>query len=77
MYGVQEIELARDRNPREGRVRQGAFTLKQVKRWVLTLDIVRVNDSPRPSPFPMGTDSTYGHGSETNTRQWMLWIISL
>lgn len=36
----KEIELARNRNPKEGRVKQGAFTLAQVKRWFLTLDIV-------------------------------------
>lgn len=40
---LQEIELARDRNPREGRVKQGAFTLQQVKRWVLTPDIVCIS----------------------------------
>ncbi|ETN44368.1 uncharacterized protein HMPREF1541_10548 [Cyphellophora europaea CBS 101466] len=38
-FTEREIELARDRNPKEGRVRQGAFTLKQVKRWFLTPDI--------------------------------------
>ncbi|KAJ5291876.1 hypothetical protein N7478_001127 [Penicillium angulare] len=39
LFTEREIELARDRNPREGRVKQGAFTMQQVKRWVLTPDI--------------------------------------
>jgi hypothetical protein len=37
---MQEIELARDRNKLEGRVKQGKFTAEQMKRWVLTPDIV-------------------------------------
>lgn len=32
--------MARDRNKLEGRVKQGKFTAKQMKRWVLTPDIV-------------------------------------
>lgn len=32
---MQEVELARDRNAKEGRVRQGAFTWRQVKSWLL------------------------------------------
>lgn len=39
IFTEREIELARDRNPKEGRVRQGAFTLRQVKRWFTTPDI--------------------------------------
>uniref|UniRef100_A0A0B7K2K8 Major facilitator superfamily (MFS) profile domain-containing protein n=1 Tax=Bionectria ochroleuca TaxID=29856 RepID=A0A0B7K2K8_BIOOC len=39
VFTEREIELARNRNPKEGRVKQGAFTLAQVKRWFLTLDI--------------------------------------
>lgn len=40
LINIQEIELARDRIPREGRVIQGAFTLPQIKGWFLTPDIV-------------------------------------
>jgi MFS transporter, ACS family, pantothenate transporter len=39
LFSESELELARDRNPKEGRVRQGRFTLAQVKRWVLNVDI--------------------------------------
>ncbi|CAH0027643.1 unnamed protein product [Clonostachys rhizophaga] len=39
VFTERRIELARNRNPKEGRVKQGAFTLAQVKRWFLTLDI--------------------------------------
>ncbi|QKX56950.1 uncharacterized protein TRUGW13939_04058 [Talaromyces rugulosus] len=39
LFSEREIELARDRNPKEGRVKQGEFTMKQVKRWFFTLDI--------------------------------------
>ncbi|KAL4787133.1 major facilitator superfamily domain-containing protein [Aspergillus varians] len=39
LFTAKEIEMARDRNPKEGRVKQGAFTLQQVKRWFLTIDI--------------------------------------
>ncbi|WYZ35329.1 hypothetical protein EsH8_I_001605 [Colletotrichum jinshuiense] len=34
-----EIEMARDRNPKEGRIRQGAFTWAQAKRCITTPDI--------------------------------------
>ncbi|VUC25744.1 unnamed protein product [Clonostachys rosea] len=39
IFTHEEIELARDRNPKEGRVKQGEFTLAQVKRWFTTPDI--------------------------------------
>ncbi|KAF2807568.1 MFS general substrate transporter [Mytilinidion resinicola] len=39
VFTEKEIEIARDRNPREGRVKQGRFTRKQMKRWLLTPDI--------------------------------------
>ncbi|OJJ00720.1 hypothetical protein ASPVEDRAFT_885207 [Aspergillus versicolor CBS 583.65] len=39
LFTAREIEIARNRNPKEGRVRQGKFTMKQVKRWLFTLDI--------------------------------------
>ncbi|CAK7224452.1 hypothetical protein SEUCBS140593_005574 [Sporothrix eucalyptigena] len=39
MFSEGELELARDRNPKEGRVKQGRFTLTQVKRWLLSIDI--------------------------------------
>jgi MFS transporter, ACS family, pantothenate transporter len=39
IFSEQEIELARDRNPREGRIKQGKFTAKQVKRWLFTPSI--------------------------------------
>ncbi|KAJ4998472.1 Pantothenate transporter liz1 [Colletotrichum sp. SAR 10_66] len=39
VFSEAEIELARDRNPKEGRVKQGAFTWAQAKRCVTTPDI--------------------------------------
>ncbi|KAF2815362.1 MFS general substrate transporter [Mytilinidion resinicola] len=39
MFSAEEIELARDRQPKEGRVRQGAFTRTQVIRWFTTPEI--------------------------------------
>ncbi|KAF7557291.1 hypothetical protein G7Z17_g792 [Cylindrodendrum hubeiense] len=39
IFTQEEIELARDRNPLEGRIKQGKFTLKQAKRWITTPDI--------------------------------------
>ncbi|KPI45080.1 Pantothenate transporter liz1 [Cyphellophora attinorum] len=39
VFSREEIELARDRNPKEGRVKQGKFTWPQVKRWLLNPDI--------------------------------------
>jgi ACS family pantothenate transporter-like MFS transporter len=39
IFSAQDIELARDRNPREGRIKQGRFTLKQMKRWLFTPSI--------------------------------------
>ncbi|EXJ89611.1 hypothetical protein A1O3_02678 [Capronia epimyces CBS 606.96] len=39
MFSEQEIELARDRKPKEGRVRQGAFTRAQIWRWFTTPEI--------------------------------------
>jgi MFS transporter, ACS family, pantothenate transporter len=39
MFSVKEIEMARDRLPQEGRVRQGAFTRAQVWRWFTTPEI--------------------------------------
>lgn len=39
MFSEAEIELARDRQPKEGRVRQGAFTRTQIIRWFTTPEI--------------------------------------
>ncbi|KAI8254389.1 Pantothenate transporter liz1 [Colletotrichum sp. SAR11_239] len=39
VFSEAEIELARDRNPKEGRVKQGAFTWAQAKRCITTPDI--------------------------------------
>ncbi|KAH8895857.1 major facilitator superfamily transporter [Thozetella sp. PMI_491] len=39
VFTEAEIELARDRNPKEGRVKQGKFTKQQVRRWLMTPDI--------------------------------------
>ncbi|KAF5498168.1 Pantothenate transporter liz1 [Colletotrichum aenigma] len=39
VFSEAEIELARGRNPKEGRVKQGAFTWAQAKRCVTTPDI--------------------------------------
>lgn len=39
VFTAEDIELARDRNPKEGRVIQGKFTKEQVRRWLLTPDI--------------------------------------
>ncbi|OBT60938.1 hypothetical protein VE03_09275 [Pseudogymnoascus sp. 23342-1-I1] len=39
LFSEAEIELGRDRNPQEGRVKQGAFTKAQFKRWLFTPEI--------------------------------------
>ncbi|EXJ78914.1 hypothetical protein A1O3_08414 [Capronia epimyces CBS 606.96] len=39
IFTEQDIELARDRNPIEGRIKQGRFTLFQIKRWLVTPEI--------------------------------------
>ncbi|TVY36707.1 Pantothenate transporter [Lachnellula occidentalis] len=39
MFSAAEIELARDRQTKEGRVRQGAFSRAQVLRWFTTPEI--------------------------------------
>ncbi|CAK7218990.1 hypothetical protein SCUCBS95973_003669 [Sporothrix curviconia] len=39
MFSAAELELARDRNPKEGRVRQGRFTWAQARRWLLSVDV--------------------------------------
>ena len=39
IFTEADIELARDRNPLEGRVKQGRITLDQVKRWFSTPEI--------------------------------------
>ncbi|CAK7215430.1 hypothetical protein SBRCBS47491_002486 [Sporothrix bragantina] len=39
VFSEAELELARDRNPKEGRVRQGRFTWAQIKRWLWNIDI--------------------------------------
>lgn len=39
MFSAEEIELARDRQPKEGRVRQGAFSRTQILRWFTTPEI--------------------------------------
>ncbi|KAI1621761.1 major facilitator superfamily domain-containing protein [Exophiala viscosa] len=39
IFSQKEIELARDRMPKEGRVRQGRFTKTQIKRWFTTPEI--------------------------------------
>lgn len=39
---MQDIELARDRNIKEGRVRQGAFTWAQVKTWLVRPDLYMI-----------------------------------
>lgn len=43
--------MARDRNKLEGRVKQGRFTSKQMKRWVLTPDIVSLSLFQRSNPI--------------------------
>jgi len=39
MFSERDIELARDRQPKEGRVKQGKFTRVQMKRWFTTPEI--------------------------------------
>ncbi|SJL05412.1 related to transporter protein [Armillaria ostoyae] len=40
MFTTADIELARDRNPREGRVRQDKFTWSQIRTWFLRPEIL-------------------------------------
>ncbi|KAI1617060.1 major facilitator superfamily domain-containing protein [Exophiala viscosa] len=39
MFTEEEVILAKDRQPKEGRAKQGSFTLPQVRRWFTTLEI--------------------------------------
>ncbi|KAK0506396.1 major facilitator superfamily domain-containing protein [Armillaria luteobubalina] len=40
MFTAADIELARDRNPREGRIRQDKFTWSQIRTWFLRPEIL-------------------------------------
>ncbi|KAK0444945.1 major facilitator superfamily domain-containing protein [Desarmillaria tabescens] len=40
MFTAADIELARDRNPREGRVKQDKFTSSQIRTWFLRPEIL-------------------------------------
>lgn len=39
---MQDVELARDRNRKEGRVRQGAFTWVQIKSWLIRPELYMI-----------------------------------
>lgn len=39
---MQDVELARDRNVKEGRVRQGAFSWGQVKSWLVRPELYMI-----------------------------------